>query len=102
MRPLSKGDIMRLLDMTTGVDSALPHQFIQKLSEEHGIDSADVLGNFVMDYRNSNWQGTLTPITLAGLDVLDQINNALGWDVPKPCKVVDPWTGLVWEACKNV
>ena len=96
MSNLSKGDMMRLLGMTTGVDSALPHPFIDKMSTEHGIEPVDILGNFVMDYRGSNWAGVLTPITLQGLDVLDQINNCMGWDVPKPDKVADPYTGKVW------
>ena len=102
MSNLSKGDMMRLLGMTTGVDSALPHPFVDKMFTEHKIEPVDILSNFVMDYREGNWAGTLRPITLHGLDVLDQINNCMGWDIPKPDAVVDPYTGEVWARVEDI
>ena len=89
----SKGDLMKMLGMTTGVDSALPIQFVEKL-KKLGFERYDVLSQFVMDYRDGK-RGDFTPLTVSGYKLLLEIEEKLGWDMPKPEKVVDLETGEV-------
>ena len=90
----SKGEVMRKLDMTTGVDSALPIQFVRKLKEME-FDPMDIVQHFVMDYRDGR-HGDFTPLTVYGLGLLDEIEKALDWnDMPRPEKVFNLATGEV-------
>jgi len=99
---LTKGEVMKKLGMTSGVDSALPHDIVCVIHEKSGLDYEAIADNFVMDYRDASVFGQLTPITTMGLDILADINNKMGWDIPSPKKVVDLRTGIIWEGCDGV
>ena len=91
----TKSEIMKILGMTSGVDTAIPVQIINQLSKK-GISHDAVVSNFVMDHRTNTF-GQLTPITLTGAEMLNNINKRMEWDIPSPASVVEVDTGVVWS-----
>jgi len=83
---MTKGEIMKKLNMDYNVDSAVPQPFVQDVHDKTGIPMWNITGNFVMDYRNGTL-GTFTPITPTGILILHVINKVMNLDLPFPSQV---------------